>query len=79
MTPFAPDQWVMLVLMFVLGVVVGMFLFAGAKWKRRYREEVARREELEAENRALRVERDELTSLRGAAVKHPVDRDRGPL
>ena len=79
MTPFAPDQWVMLVLMFVLGVVVGMFLFAGAKWKRRYREEVARREELESENRSLRVERDELASLRGAAVTHPVDRNRGPL
>ena len=49
MTPFETDQWVMLVLVFLLGLFVGGWMFAGNKWKRRYREEVARREALERE------------------------------
>jgi uncharacterized protein HemX len=80
-TPFAPDQYVMLALLFVLGLVLGMYLFAGGKWKRRYREEARLRADLEAENARLRKEAAEADSLRAAAVKHPV-RDpahRGPL
>ena len=49
MTAFSSDQWVMLALMFALGLFLGMFLMAGGKWKRRYREEVVRRETLERE------------------------------
>ncbi len=49
MTPFATDQWVMLVLVFLLGLFLGGWLLAGTKWKRRYREEVVRRETLERE------------------------------
>jgi hypothetical protein len=71
MTPFTPDQYAMLVMVFVLGLVVGMFLMAGNRWKRRYREEAARRQELEAENNRLRAEARELESLRAAATKTP--------
>jgi hypothetical protein len=46
-TPFTTDQWLVLILVFVLGLLIGMWITAGGKWKRRYREEVARREELE--------------------------------
>jgi hypothetical protein len=55
-------------------------LFAGTKWKRRYRTEAARCEALEAENARLRREASEMDSLRHAAARNPVaDRDRGPL
>ncbi len=49
MTPFANDQWVILILVFLLGLFLGGWILAGTKWKRRYREEVARREALERE------------------------------
>ena len=49
MTPFASDQYIILALMFVLGLVLGMYLLAGGKWKGRYKEEVRRREAAEAE------------------------------
>ena len=71
MTPFTPDQWVMLLLVFVLGVLIGMFLLAGSRWKQRYREEHARCEELEAENERLKREAREMESLRHAAAKAP--------
>ena len=51
MTPFTVDQWVILLLVFVLGLLIGMWLAAGGKWKRRYKEEVARREALEREHK----------------------------
>ena len=44
---FTPDQWLILLLTFVLGLVLGMALLASPKWKGRYREEVERREELD--------------------------------
>jgi len=53
MTPFSPDQWVLLLLMFVLGLFVGMAFLAGGKWKRRHREEVRRREAAEAERDSM--------------------------
>ncbi|CAA9522609.1 MAG: hypothetical protein AVDCRST_MAG23-335 [uncultured Sphingosinicella sp.] len=53
MTPFAPDQYIILALVFVLGLVLGMYLLSGGKWKRRYKDEVRRREELEVEHRRL--------------------------
>jgi hypothetical protein len=56
--PFLPEQYVILALIFVLGLVLGMFLFSGGKWKRRYKEEsrlraeeVKRREALEADRK----------------------------
>jgi len=53
MIAFTSDQWVIVALIFVLGLLVGAFLTAGGrrKWKARYREESARREALERENR----------------------------
>jgi hypothetical protein len=76
---FTLDQWVIVLLVFLLGLFLGGSLFASTKWKRRHRDEVRRREELEAENRQLRKEAGEMESLRHAAAKHPVDRDRRPL
>jgi hypothetical protein len=46
-TPFTSDQWIILILVFLLGLFLGGWMLAGTKWKRRYREEVARREALE--------------------------------
>jgi hypothetical protein len=67
-TPLASDQWVLLLLVFLLGLFLGMYFLSGGRWKRRYREEVRRREALEAEYR----ERD---SLRHAAERDAVRRD----
>lgn len=53
MTTFTQDQWMIVALVFVLGLLIGMFLTAGGrrKWKTRYKEETARREALEKEHR----------------------------
>ena len=87
---FTPDQWLILLLAFVLGLVLGMALLASPKWKSRYREEVSRREELEAENDRLKREidaerdrtrrdADEMDSLRRAAARdEAARRDDGP-
>ncbi|MGE0178617.1 MAG: hypothetical protein AB7O91_02200 [Sphingomonas sp.] len=69
MTAFTTDQWMIVALVFVLGVVLGMALLASPKWKRRYQEEVERREAAEAEAARLRRQHDELKSLRGAAAR----------
>ena len=79
MDPFTLDQWVMTILAFILGLVLGGYLFASTKWKRRYRDEARRTAELETENKRLHREAGEMESLRHAAVKHPVDRDRSTL
>jgi type VI protein secretion system component VasK len=52
MTTFTQDQWIILALVFVLGLLIGMFLTAGGrrKWKTRYRDEVTRREALERDH-----------------------------
>jgi len=91
---FTPDQWLILLLAFLLGLVLGMAFLASPKWKGRYREEVTRREEVEAENERLkrefeterdrlRRERNEMDSLRHAAARDEArhdDRDKpGPL
>ena len=53
MIAFTSDQWVIVALIFLLGLLIGAFLTAGGrrKWKARYRDESARREALERENR----------------------------
>lgn len=66
---FTPDQWLILLLAFVLGLVLGAALLASPKWKGRYREEVVRREEVEAENARLKREASEMDSLRNAAAR----------
>ena len=75
---FTSDQWVIVALIFVLGLLIGGFLFSGGgrKWKRRYREESDRREALEREHRERVAEWEnrekewrEQDSLRAAAIK----------
>jgi cell division protein FtsB len=73
---FTNDQWLIIILVFLLGLIIGMALMAGGKWKRRYREEAALRKEdarrceaLEAENKRLQGEAAEMESLRHAAAK----------
>jgi hypothetical protein len=78
-----PNLWVICALVFVLGLLVGVFLTAGGrkKWKTRYNSEIDRRRELERaheerETHWANQEKEwrERDSLRAAAVK---DRD-GP-
>ena len=85
MTTFTQDQWMIVALVFILGLLIGMFLTAGGrrKWKTRYRDETARREALEREHAEHRQhwesrekEWREQDSRRGAAIKSnrdPVD------
>jgi uncharacterized membrane-anchored protein YhcB (DUF1043 family) len=83
MEAFSLDQWLVLLLAFVLGLILGMAFLASPKWKRRWREENARVRELEAENAQLRKDGAEMDSLRHAAARDEArhdDRDRpGPL
>ena len=81
-----PNLWVICALVFLLGLLIGMFLTAGGrrKWKQRYKSEVDRRESLEQEHdRHLRdmEEREkewrERDSLRAAAARDR--RDEGDL
>ncbi len=87
MMSFTSDQWIIVALVFVLGLLIGGFLFTGGgrKWKQRYNAEVERRKELEATHRAeinewqsREKEWRERDSLRAAAMKDQgvVDRDR---
>jgi hypothetical protein len=69
MSTFAPDQWLILLLIFLLGAILGMAAMASPKWKSRYRDEVRRREALEAENAQLRRDAREMDSLRQAATR----------
>ena len=69
MAYFTQEQWIVVALLFLLGLVIGLFLMAGGKWKRRYREETRRTAELEAENARLRKEAGEMDSLRHAAAR----------
>lgn len=69
MAAFTPDQWLILALAFLLGLILGMAFLASPKWKKRYRDEVARREALETENRQLRKDAAEMDSLRQAAAR----------
>ena len=79
-----PNLWVICGLVFLLGLLVGMFLTAGGrrKWKGRYKDEVANREawerehaKLKDEHEALEKEWRERDSLRAAAVRDS-ERDR---
>ena len=49
-----PNLWVICALIFLLGLLIGVFLTAGGrrKWKTRYNSEVERRREVEQDARA---------------------------
>jgi uncharacterized membrane-anchored protein YhcB (DUF1043 family) len=88
MLTFTSDQWIILALVFVLGLLIGMFLTAGGrrKWKTRYNDERRRCEQLEREHEERRREWDEREkdwrerdSLRAAAAKDRRDPDDRPL
>jgi hypothetical protein len=70
-----PNLWAICILVFLLGLLIGVFLTAGGrrKWKSRYKSEVDRREALERDHADREKEWRERDSLRNAAVK---DRDR---
>lgn len=80
-----PNVWMIYALIFLLGLLIGVFLTAGGrrKWKTRYASEVERRRELEKahadrEKHWTDQERDwrERNSLRAAAIRDgrdPVD------
>jgi hypothetical protein len=81
MTTFTPDQWIIIGLVFVLGLLVGMWLTSGGrrKWKARYNDELEQRRRLEREHNEREAhwttrekEWREQDSLRGAAAR---DRD----
>ena len=77
MIAFTSDQWVIVALVFVLGLLIGAFLTAGGrrKWKARYRDESDRREAIEREHRDLHDKWDsrekewQEESARTAAIK----------
>ena len=71
MLSFTTDQWVIIALIFVLGLLIGGFLFSGGgrKWKHRYNSEVDRRKELERLHGEREKEWREQDSLRAAALK----------
>ncbi|MEO6114126.1 MAG: hypothetical protein ABIP07_06755 [Sphingomicrobium sp.] len=75
MLNFSTDQWIIVLLVFVLGLLLGGFLFTGGgrKWKTRYKTEADRRADLERTHTVREKEWREQDSLRAAALK---DRDR---
>jgi hypothetical protein len=77
-----PNLWAICALVFLLGLLVGVFLTAGGrrKWKARYNSEVERRKELEkahADRAREYEEREkewrERDSLRRAALRSPTE------
>lgn len=70
-----PNVWVIYALVFLLGLLVGVFMTAGGrrKWKTRYNSEVDRRRELEKAHGEREKEWRERDSLRGAALKSSSD------
>ena len=66
-----PNLWAICALVFLLGLLIGVFLTAGGrrKWRERYRSEVDRREALEREHLEKEKEWRERDSLRAAAAK----------
>ena len=71
MLNFSTDQWVIILLIFVLGLLIGGFLFSGGgrKWKTRYNTEVDRRSELERTHTLREKEWREQDSQRAAALR----------
>ena len=57
MEAFTTDQWLVMLLVFLLGLFLGMAFLASPKWKRRYREESRLRAEEVRKREALEAER----------------------
>ena len=57
MEAFSPDQWLVLLLAFLLGLFLGMAFLASPKWKRKYREESRLRQDEVRKREALEAER----------------------
>jgi hypothetical protein len=76
MSIFTHEQWIIVALVFVLGMLVGLFLTSGGrkKWKTRYYDERQRLEDREKHWSGQEKEWRERDSLRAAAAK-----DRGDL
>jgi type VI protein secretion system component VasK len=81
-----PNLWVICALVFLLGLLIGVFLTAGGrrKWKHRFKDESERHEALQREHDKHLREMDEREkewrerdSLRGAAIKSG-ERDEPP-
>jgi hypothetical protein len=74
---FTPNEWLIVGLVFLLGLLLGAALTAGGgrKHKVRYQEESARRVELERENERLRkdVKQAEIDTV-SARARAPADR-----
>ena len=85
MLTFTSDQWVIVALIFVLGLLVGAFMASGGgrKWKQRYNAELDRRRELEGTHATREKEWREQESLHAAALKvrarDPVVAPRDPV
>ena len=71
MLNFTTDQWVIIALVFVLGLVIGGFLFSGGgrKWRHKYNAEAERRADLERVHAEREKDWREQDSLRAAALK----------
>ncbi len=71
MLNFDPNQVVIYTLVFLLGLLVGGFLFTGGgrKWKARYNAEADRRKEVEERHVAAEKDWREQESLRNAAAR----------
>ena len=71
MLNFTSDQWVIVALIFVLGLLIGGFLFSGGgrKWKHRYNGEVTRRSDLEKTHAEREKEWRTQDSAREAALR----------
>ena len=72
MTNFTTDQWIILGLVFVLGLLVGMWMTSGGrrKWKTRYNEEVTARKALETRDK----ERETTWASREKELRDEADR-----
>ena len=57
MEAFTTDQWLVMLLVFLLGLFLGMAFLASPKWKRRYREESRLRAEEVRKREALEADR----------------------
>ena len=83
-----PNLWAICALVFLLGLLIGVFLTAGGrrKWKRRYKDEVETRESWQREHARLQQEQEEREkewrerdSLRAAAIKDKTEPGDGEI
>ena len=83
-----PNLWAICALVFLLGLLIGVFLTAGGrrKWKRRYKDEVETRESWQREHARLQQEQEdrekewrERDSLRAAAIKDKTEPGEGEI